>query len=201
MYKPAQVIGYNVKTRREALGMTAEDLGERLEPYLRNKWPRQTVYLLEQGNRRVTADEAVALAHILGTTVADLFTPGPEVDAVIVGDKVIEREALLVEASESEGELFRHFQALLRARRDVSALTAAEDVVLANLDDVFRGKAPTTPDDVDTDTTNVILNASNMTRLRAMERAAKWYEPEVKGEPFRLPDNLKAAAPKGQDDE
>lgn len=187
MFTPAQVIGHNVKNRREGR-MTAEELGEKVAAYLGKPWPRQTVYLLEQGKRRVTADEAIALAHILGTTVADLFTPGPEVDGVVVGDVTIGREELLVAASATEEELFRHFQALLRARRAVEQLTRAENVVLSNLDNVFRGEEPMKPEDV-TDSKNMLVQAANWRLLAAMERAAEWYEPEVKPDrPARLPD-------------
>ena len=58
MKTPAEVIGRNVKALREAHGMmTAEEFGARIGAILGRPWPRQAVYLLEQGDRRVTAEE------------------------------------------------------------------------------------------------------------------------------------------------
>lgn len=84
----AQVIGHNVKTRREQLGMTGDDLGRLAGAALTSDgkpWPRQTVYMVERGERAMVAAEVSALAYLLRTTVAELFMPPSEGGEVTLG--------------------------------------------------------------------------------------------------------------------
>ena len=114
MATPAQVIGENVKAAREARGMTAEAFAERVGEILGSTWPRQTVYLLEAGGRRLAAEEVVAIAIVLDVSIADLFTPSAEVDTVQVGKQSFPRDRLLTigEKDTSIYEIARHTQAL-----------------------------------------------------------------------------------------
>ncbi len=84
-WTPAEVIGDNVKNRREALGLTAAAVGEKIGELTGKAWPRQTVYQVESGNRAMVADEVVALAHVLNTTVPQLFIPPARVEEVHIG--------------------------------------------------------------------------------------------------------------------
>lgn len=63
-----QTIGQKIRTRREVLGLTQEELGVRLGTYLTRPWPRQAVSVAEKGGRDFRAAELVALAQVLGTT-------------------------------------------------------------------------------------------------------------------------------------
>jgi transcriptional regulator with XRE-family HTH domain len=72
----AQVIGHNVKTRREQLGMTGDELGQRAGGALSSDgkpWPRQTVYMVERGERAMAAAEVAVLAEVLDIPIAQLF--------------------------------------------------------------------------------------------------------------------------------
>ena len=91
-----EIVGWQVRERREALGLTQEQLGRQLEPLLGRPWSRQAVSAAEKGDRSFAAAELVALAAVLHTTVGDLLRPplqesevrpwrrggGPEGDAV-----------------------------------------------------------------------------------------------------------------------
>ena len=97
--------------------MTAEEFGARIGAILGRPWPRQAVYLLEQGDRRVTAEEVATIALVFGVSVADLFTPDAEVDEVQVGRQRIPRERLLAQGQKDGAQLYevaRHSQALER---------------------------------------------------------------------------------------
>lgn len=69
-----RTIGANMKLYRNALGMTAHELRERFAQVL-NRRPvaRQVIYMMEAGDRNFRAAELLAIAHILGVTVDDLF--------------------------------------------------------------------------------------------------------------------------------
>ena len=90
-----QVIGHNVKTRREALGMTAKSLGAEVGEVFGKAWPPQTVYMLEAGDRAMIAQELVAVAHVLQTTPANLLVPPLDVKSVVAGNLVVGRGLLL----------------------------------------------------------------------------------------------------------
>ncbi|MCZ9884059.1 helix-turn-helix transcriptional regulator [Arthrobacter sp. B2a2-09] len=90
-----QVIGHNVKTRREALGITAKALGADVGAVFGKAWPPQTIYMLEAGDRAMIAQEVVAVAHVLETTPANLFTPPLDVKVVTAGNLIVGRGLLL----------------------------------------------------------------------------------------------------------
>ena len=50
--------------------------------------------MMEAGDRKMIAAEVAALAHILDTTVADLFTPPAEAETVSAGSLMLPAEAL-----------------------------------------------------------------------------------------------------------
>jgi hypothetical protein len=123
--------------------MTAETLGERLGEILGNPLPRQTVYLLEQGGRRLAAEEVVALAIVLDVSVAELFTPWGDVDQVQVGERSYPRERLLVLGEKDAAwayEIARHAQAIRRATRDIRNAASAQDFILDSIERVIIGQ-------------------------------------------------------------
>jgi len=90
-----KVIGQNVRARRDELGMTAASLGESIGEIFDKPWPRQTVYMMENGERAMTANDLVAVAHVLQTTPAQLLAPPIEAKVVHVGNLMVGREMLL----------------------------------------------------------------------------------------------------------
>lgn len=75
-------VGANVKTLREAAGLTFRALSERLAGLGRQMLP-SGLHRLEQGRRRIDADELVALALALGVTPNRLLLP-PDADGATV---------------------------------------------------------------------------------------------------------------------
>ncbi|NHQ58873.1 helix-turn-helix transcriptional regulator [Micrococcus luteus] len=72
-----EVIGENVRHRREALNWSQAQLGERVGALLGVDWKPQTVSGAEKGRRQFIAAELVVLAHVLGCRVQDLVTVLP----------------------------------------------------------------------------------------------------------------------------
>jgi transcriptional regulator with XRE-family HTH domain len=142
MATPAEVIGRNVRAAREHRGLTAEAFAERVGEILGSTWPRQTVYLLEAGGRRLAAEEVVAIAIVLDVSIADLFTPPAEVDRLEVGQQSFPREQLLTigERDPAIYEIARHTQALRRSFNDLSEFMQSQRVVLENIDRALLGK-------------------------------------------------------------
>jgi transcriptional regulator with XRE-family HTH domain len=182
MKTPAEVIGRNVKALREAHGkMTAGEFGTRIGAILGRPWPRQAVYLLEQGDRRVTAEEVATIALVFGVPVADLFTPDAEVDEVQVGHRRVTRERLLAQGQKHGAQLYevaRHSQALERAFRDLTQTISAQLSVLDNLDRALSGK-PTAevPPEVPSGA-HGLKSFVAASQQRDYELAQKWYQPE-----------------------
>ncbi|MGO2312559.1 MAG: helix-turn-helix domain-containing protein [Brachybacterium tyrofermentans] len=86
-----EIVGRNVKTRREKLGMTAKTLGEHLGRCFPRKgpdpkpWPTSAVFQLESGGRSMTPEEVAALAQVLDCPVSDLFALDDDVEEVRIG--------------------------------------------------------------------------------------------------------------------
>lgn len=95
----AQLIGQNIRQRRDHLGMTAAELGAKVGEAFGKSWPRQTVYLMESGERAMVAAEVAVLAVVLGVPVAKLFEPPGVADTVLAGSAVIPRETLSASGS------------------------------------------------------------------------------------------------------
>ena len=80
-----QVVGLQVRTRRDALGLSQAQLGTALAPLLGRPWPRQAVSAAERGERSFGAAELVAFAAVLNATVGDLLAPPETAPAVNLG--------------------------------------------------------------------------------------------------------------------
>lgn len=79
---PEELVGRRITEFRERLGITQQQLGERVGDLLGREWPRQTVSAAEKGKRAFTAAELFALAHVLDTWASRLMVP--PVDAPVV---------------------------------------------------------------------------------------------------------------------
>ncbi|GAB3494016.1 helix-turn-helix transcriptional regulator [Amycolatopsis cihanbeyliensis] len=77
-----EMIGRRVRDVRELNEMTQQEVGEKLAHLLGKPWSRQAVSAAEQGNRAFTAAELVAIAQVIGTTVARLFSPPLDADEI-----------------------------------------------------------------------------------------------------------------------
>lgn len=71
-----EVIGENIRTRRDQKGYPQAYLGERVGVLLGGSpWKPQTVSAAEKGRRQFIAAELVVIAHVLNCRVQDLLTP------------------------------------------------------------------------------------------------------------------------------
>ncbi|MGO1263825.1 helix-turn-helix transcriptional regulator [Brevibacterium aurantiacum] len=136
-----QVIGHNVKTRRETQQMTAKNLGVTAGGIFGKAWPPQTVYMMEAGDRKMIAAEVAALAHILDTTVADLFTPPAEAETVSAGSLMLPAEALAapVGGDADTAALADDLRALDRSRAEILTAVRAQEELLGNARTALRG--------------------------------------------------------------
>jgi hypothetical protein len=175
---PAGVIGENVNRLRRNR-MTAEEFGAKIGEIFGKPWPRQTVYLLEQGKRRLAAEEVVAISAILETPIADLFTPPAEVDQVQVGRRTIPREHFLTgqQAGEQLYEIARHVQALFRSMKELDRTVEGQRLVMANIENATRGKPPIEPHGEDWAGESEFLGLVSARLRAAYERTRPWYEP------------------------
>lgn len=71
----SEMIGRNVRKRREALGWTQTQLGDALEMFLGQSWTKQQIYQAEKGGRVFNASDVTALALALDTVPGNLFNP------------------------------------------------------------------------------------------------------------------------------
>jgi transcriptional regulator with XRE-family HTH domain len=69
---PQEAVGRRIYEIRTGLGMTQEQVGERLEHYLGRPWPKQAISQAERGLREFDVTELLAFSMVLVTSVADL---------------------------------------------------------------------------------------------------------------------------------
>lgn len=138
----AQVIGHNVKVRREAMGMTAAVLGEKIGNVFGKPWPRQTVYMLESGERAMVAQEVVALSQLLDMPLLQLFTPPADVHTVIAGSLCIPADALLAEttADDDMQQLAKALRGLEQTRSKLLAVAEQQKALLDEAKNALLGK-------------------------------------------------------------
>lgn len=116
-----KVIGHNARKRRGELGISATVLGEKLGEILGKSWPRQTVSLMENGERAMIAIEVVALAEVLDVPVLSLFTPPADpTDSVLIGEHEV-NTAVLTLNSLDESERLMNVAKVIRALDGVRA--------------------------------------------------------------------------------
>lgn len=79
------VIGGRIASRRDHLGWSQAQVGERLGKITGKPWPRQAVSNAEKGGRVFGAADLVALSIALDCPISTLLEPPAEVDAVSIG--------------------------------------------------------------------------------------------------------------------
>lgn len=139
-----QVIGHNVKAKREAMGMTAAALGEKIGEVFGKPWPRQTVYMMESGDRAMVAQEVVALSQLLDMPLMQLFTPPADVEAITAGALSVPAESLLAQPTDDEHmmRLAQTLRALDQTRGKLFTLSQQQYVLLADAKNALLGKPP-----------------------------------------------------------
>jgi transcriptional regulator with XRE-family HTH domain len=197
MTTPAEVIGRNVRATREHRGLTAEAFAEKVGEILGNVWPRQTVYLLEAGGRRLAAEEVVTMAIVLDVSVADLFTPQMDVDELEVGKQSFPRERLLTlgERNASIYEIAQHTLALRRSFNDLTDFIGSQRIVINNIDRALLGKPaeyepPKPPPGPGL--------RGTFYRAREYERVQEWYEGVAEGKVGRVRPDGSLIDPEGR---
>lgn len=91
----SKVVGHNARVRRTEMGIDVPSFGSAMEQALGRPWKRQTVSAMENGERAMTANDLVAIAHVLQTTPSHLLVPPIEAKAVHVGDLIVGRDLLV----------------------------------------------------------------------------------------------------------
>lgn len=139
-----QVIGHNAKAKREAMGMTAAALGEKIGEVFGKPWPRQTVYMMENGERAMVAQEVVALSQLLDMPLLQLFTPPADVQSIIAGTLSVPAEALLAKASDDEHmkQLGHALRGLEQTRGKLFALAQQQQTLLDEAKNALLGQPP-----------------------------------------------------------
>jgi hypothetical protein len=178
-----KVIGFNVKNRREALGMTAKTLGQKMGEYFPKvakngavepkPWPTPAVYMMEAGDRAMVAQEVAALSRILYIPIAQLFTPPSDIEVVTVGSLEISSEALSVQGGEVEEQTWeaaRSIRAIDRSTKKMSMLVNAQMFMVEDAKNALMGKAPTPRSESD-DVRDIFVNM-------ARAEANTFYEDE-----------------------
>lgn len=170
-----QVIGHNARVRRDALGMTAAALGERVGAAFGKPWPRQTVYLMEAGERAMVAQEVLALSQILDVPLAQLFTPPADVDHVTAGSLSVPSESLAAEVVNDEHltHLAQTLRALDKSRGELFALAQHQYVLIADAKNALLGKPP-----LDLSYDQETAHPAEMAAKWMMQGADKYYEEE-----------------------
>ncbi len=100
-----EMVGKQIAALRERGGMMRADLGRNLAEALGKPWPRQTVSSAEKGRRAFTAEELVAIAHVLGVYPGQLFIPPADLHMLeLPGGLRIDRKVLQRPAASSQSK-------------------------------------------------------------------------------------------------
>jgi transcriptional regulator with XRE-family HTH domain len=137
-----EIVGDRVRARRDELGWTQAELGERVGQHLGATWSRQSVSAAEKGKRAFPVAELVAFAHVLDVTISYLLMPPPNIDKVETAPGIAIEAAVIMgttlpfKGTDSSEEKFadvggRFFQHLA----DLSELTAT---VRGDIDSIVR---------------------------------------------------------------
>lgn len=70
-----QLVGSKIRQAREDQGMSEDELGDALEPYLGRAWPRPAISMAEGGRQELVAAELLAFAAVLNRPVSWFLVP------------------------------------------------------------------------------------------------------------------------------
>ena len=127
-----ELVGERIRSRREGLEMTQEQLGRKLGELLGHEWSRQAVSAAEKGKRGFTAAELVAIAFALETSVGNLLTPNPNMEGVeLPRGAVLPRDAVIATVLprlSAEKTLSDMLETLDRLHQDFSVILQGLDL-------------------------------------------------------------------------
>lgn len=129
-----EYVGQRIRERREELGMSQTDLGQRLAEYLGRQWTRQAVSAAEQGKRAFTAAELVAIAHVLDTRPARLVTPPIELKEVELPGGPVRVRAMVDDVGVADKTLGDMYDQLLVLRRQIIQIRDSVNAELVTVD-------------------------------------------------------------------
>jgi len=84
-------VSYNVRTYREALGISQVELGHRLTAVSEKPWHRQSVWAAENGGRAFAIFDMLALMEVLGVSFEDLLREIPAGGSLEQPDRAAQR--------------------------------------------------------------------------------------------------------------
>jgi transcriptional regulator with XRE-family HTH domain len=126
----SKIVGHNARARRLEIGMDVPTFGARMEDALGKPWKRQTVSAMENGDRAMTANDLVAIAHVLDKTPAMLLVPPLEAQDIQVGNLKLEPRGLM--SGSMEGEFAGLLLQLMDEVRDAYAAVGIAQRQLEN---------------------------------------------------------------------
>jgi len=129
----SKVVGHNARARRMELEMDVTTFGERMEEALGRPWKRQTVSAMENGDRAMTANDLVAIAHVLGETPSMFLVPPMEAEDIQVGNLKLTTADLLHGANARESA-----ELLLSLMDEIRDAWSAVGVAQQQLEDKAR---------------------------------------------------------------
>ncbi len=115
-WRAEEFVGQRIRARREELGLTQEEFGRKLYPFLSKPWSRSTVSVAEGGGRAFTAGELLAIAHVLNVRVPRLLTPPIEVGRIEFPGGVELPSRMTTEMGLADAQLAAMWEDLARVR-------------------------------------------------------------------------------------
>lgn len=136
-----QMTGRRITELRQQRQLSQADLGERVGAVTGKRWHRQTVSVIERGERGVTGAELLALARVLQVTVSQLLLPSIGIDQVeMPGGATISRseiELALFDTGQSGGNPAE--QAIIEVGGWLSETLAGARIQLGKLRATYDG--------------------------------------------------------------
>jgi hypothetical protein len=132
--KASEAVARNIKAREAALDMSHEDLAKAMNQLGHEDWVARTVTEVEGLRRRVSIDELVSLALVLGYVFGDLLVPPDEQDRLDFGAGTMRpgfvsawgRGDLVVKITwDEQGKPERNIMARIGAQLDFDAMLTA----------------------------------------------------------------------------
>lgn len=101
----ADVLAANFRAARARAGLDQETVAARMRALGFTEWRYQTAGVIEKGKRRITAEEIMALAWVLETSIHALMKPPDELGEVRFrsGDLISARSAALLTSAYNDG--------------------------------------------------------------------------------------------------
>lgn len=124
-WRAEEFVGRRIHDRREELGMTQEEFGQKLLPALGTAWSRQTVSAAEKGKRAFTAGELLAIAQVLNVRIPRLLTPPIDVMKVQFPSGITFPSRTVTEMGVADSHLAAMWADLSRARAGIDQASEA----------------------------------------------------------------------------